>query len=135
MQSISITRVDQKHVDELGHLNHVFALQILEYARDDWYAEAGLWDGRQWTGSETLATIVLNVNFNYRLECFLDETVEVITSAHSRGNKSFILGQQIIKPDGQIAIEGTVISVIMDMDSRKTIPLPKSLARNLPVRS
>jgi acyl-CoA thioesterase FadM len=39
MQFVSTIRVQQKHVDELGHLNHVAAVDILQYARDDWYRE------------------------------------------------------------------------------------------------
>ena len=35
-------------------------------------------------------TLVLNVNFNYRLECFLDEELKVVTSPLRRGNKSFV---------------------------------------------
>lgn len=50
-----------------------FAIQILEYARDDCYQKAGLWNGRSWTQIETLVGIVLNINFNYRLECFLSD--------------------------------------------------------------
>ena len=106
MEFVSATRVRPEHVDDLGLLNHVFALQLLEYARDDWYAEAGLWDGRPWSGDENLATLVLNVNFNYRLECFLDEELKIKTSPLARGTKSFSLAQEIIKPDGRVAIDG-----------------------------
>ena len=123
-----------KHVDDLGHLNHVFALEILEYARDDWYAAADLWEGRAWTGAENLQTLVLNVNFNYRLECFLDEEIKVVTSPLQRGNKSFVLGQEIIKPDGGVAIDGTATSIVRDSAQGITIPVPECLARYFPKR-
>ncbi|MDH3761758.1 MAG: thioesterase family protein [Gammaproteobacteria bacterium] len=129
MQFVSKTLVQQKHVDELGHLNHVSAVDILQYARDDWYTAAELWDGRAWSGDEILATIVLNININYRLECFLDEALEIVTRPLHRGNKSFTLAHEIIKPDGRIAIDGSVTSVIMDMEQRQTLPVPDSLAR------
>ncbi len=134
MEFTSIARVSEKHVDELGHLNHVYALQILEYARDDWFAEAGLWEGRRWSRAENLATLVLNVNYNYRLECFLDEELKIITAPVDRGSKSFILAQQIVKADGRVAIDGTTTSLIMDMDSHLTLPVPECLARYLPAR-
>ena len=114
MEYTSISRVESKHVDELGHLNHVYALELLEYARDDWYAAAGLWDGRSWSGAETLQTLVLNVNFNYRLECFLGETLKIVTAPLSRGSKSFVLKQEIIKPDGRVAIDGSATSLVRD---------------------
>ena len=134
MQFTSKILIQEKHVDELGHLNHVFAIQILEYARDDWYAKAGLWDGRNWTGEEALAGIVLNINFNYRLECFLDETLQAVTSPVRRGNKSFVLEQKLVKPDGKTAIDGTVTSIIMNMETHETLSVPDSLARYLPVQ-
>jgi thioesterase-3 len=132
MKFTSTILIEDKHVDELGHLNHVFAIQILEYARDDWYEKAGLWNGRSWSHSEELAGIVLNINFNYRLECFLDEELQAITSPVSRGKKSFILEQKLIKRDGMTAIDGTVTSIVMNMHSRETLPVPVSLAQYLP---
>ena len=132
MQFTSNTRVQAKQVDDLGHLNHVYALEILEYARDDWYAAADLWDGRSWSGAEKLQTLVLNVNFNYRLECFLDEELKVVTSPLRRGNKSFVLAQEIVKADGRVAIDGTAISIVRDAALGKTIAVPECLARYLP---
>ena len=134
MEFVSTSRVKPEHVDELGHLNHVFALQLLEFARDDWYAEAGLWEGRPWSGDENLATLVLNINVNYRLECFLDEQLKIKTLPLQRGRKSFSLAQEIVKADGRIAIDGTATSLVMDMRTHQTLPVPECLARYLPKR-
>jgi len=134
MEFVSNVKVAAAQVDDLGHLNHVFALQLLEYARDDWYAEAGLWEGRRWSGAENLATLVLNLNVNYRAECYLGEDLKIITRPRERGSKSFTLAQQIVKPDGTLAIEGTVTSLVMDMEQHRTLPVPECLARYLPAR-
>ena len=134
MEFVSNVRVAPTQVDDLGHLNHVFALQILEYARDDWYAEAGLWEGRPWSGAENLATLVLNINFNYRQECFLDEALKIVTRPVERGSKSFTLSQQVIKPDGGVAIDGTATSLVMDMERHCSVEVPECLARYLPAR-
>ena len=134
MQIVSTTRVQQKHVDELGHLNHVAAVDILQYARDDWYREAGLWEGRPWSADENLGTLVLNININYRAECFLDEELKVVTRPLHRGNKSYALAQEIIKPDGTVAIDGVVTSLIMDMAQHQTLPVPDCMARCFPAR-
>jgi thioesterase-3 len=134
MEFVSNVRMAPAQVDDLGHLNHVFALQILEYARDDWYAAARLWEGRPWSGAENLATLVLNINFNYRQECFLDDALKTITRPVERGSKSFTLSQQVIKPDGGVAIDGTATSLVMDMEQHRSIQVPKCLARFLPAR-
>ena len=134
MEFESIVKVTAKQVDELGHLNHVSAVDILQYARDDWYRAADLWEGRAWSGDETLGTLVLNINLNYRLECFLDEELKVRTVPINRGSKSFVLAHEIVKRDGRVAIDGTVTSLIMDMEQHITLPVPESLARYLPAR-
>ncbi len=134
MEFVSNIKVAPAQVDDLGHLNHVFALQILEYARDDWYAKAGLWEGRPWSTAENLATLVLNINFNYRQECFLDEALQIITRPVERGSKSFSLSQEVIKPDGGLAIDGTATSLVMDMERHRSVQVPECLARYLPAR-
>jgi acyl-CoA thioesterase FadM len=126
--------VSSAQVDELGHLNHSYAVQILEYARDEWYAAAGLWEGRRWSGEENLQTIVLNINVNYRQECFLDEPLTVVIAALDGGNKSFRLTQKILKQDGSVAIDALVTSVVMCMDTHETIEIPRSIRSYLPPR-
>lgn len=131
----SFYTIDNTHTDELGHLNHVSAIKLLEIARDDWYQQAGLWEGRPWTDKETLGTIVVNVNVNYRLECFLDENVVVKTFPVSRGTKSYTIGQEIVKADGQVAIDGESTSVIMNLKTHEVIIVPQSMAQYLPTRT
>ena len=130
------TRIEvlETHTDELGHLNHVEAIRFLELARDDWYQRCGLWGGRPWSSDEILGTIVVNVNVNYRLECFLGEELIVITIPVSMGAKSYTLGHEIIRPDASVAIDGHATSVVMDMSERRVIPVPACLAEHLPAR-
>ena len=87
------------------------------------------------SGAENLATLVLNLNVNYRDECFLGEDLEIITRPREHGSKSFTLAQPIIKPDGTIAIEGSVTSLVMNMEQHRRLPVPECLARYLPARA
>ena len=128
MQTTMQIQVAKHDTDELGHLNHIKALHFLETARLEWYTQCGL------LGTSTpdaVGTIVVNININYRRECFLDEKLTVRTSLLSVGKKSFRLAQQIIRPDGDIAIDGVTTSVVMDLVSRKIMPVPDCVARNL----
>lgn len=131
MEVISRVTVSSRHVDELGHLNHVAAVEILQYARDDWYRQAGLWDGRAWSANENLGTLVLNLDVNYRLECFVDEAIRVVTRPRARGRKSYTLAQEILKSDGRVAVDAEVTSLVMDMAAREPLAVPASLARYL----
>ena len=130
--TIAIT-VTTAHCDELGHLNHVEAVRYLERARSQWYRACGLFapDGEP---ASSLGTVVVNIDYDYRRECFLNETLEVVTRPVSMGTRSFILAHEIIKPDGRIAVDGTCTSVVMDLAERTIIPVPECLAVHLPRR-
>ncbi len=123
--------IEQSYTDELGHLNHVWAIKLLELARDEWYRDAGLWEGRPWSDDETLGTIVVNINVNYRLECFLDEAIVVRTFPLNKGSKSYSIGQELIKANGDIAIDGESTNVIMDRVSHELVLVPESIGQYL----
>ena len=128
--AITIT-VTEAHCDELGHLNHVEAVRYLERARGRWYRECGLYADSE----HLLGTVVVNIDYNYRVECFVGERLKVTTRPVSMGTRSFILEHAIIKRDGRTAIDGRCTSVIMDLAERTIIPVPECLAVHLPRRA
>ena len=133
METETIIEVAKAHTDELDHLNHVEAVRYLETARDDWFKECGLYgeSGKDFT----LSPVVVNINYNYRLECFLGERLRIVTRPVSRGRKSFVLAHEIVKPDGAIAIDGDATSIIFDLRTRETMLVPDRVARHLPARA
>ena len=120
--------IDPEMTDELGHLNHVAAVKLFEQARDLWYEKAGLWGGRPWSDAEILGTIVVNINVNYRQECFEGEAVRVRTWPARKGTKSYTLAQELLKPDDSVAVDGHATSVVMDMDRHEVIAVPEPMA-------
>ncbi len=124
----TIIAVCKSHCDRLGHLNHGQAVKFLERARRDWYWSCGLWaEGRARYG-----VMVVNLNVNYRRECFLGERLRVMTRVHAIGRKSFTLAQRVVKPDESVAIDAEATSVVMDLESRSTILVPSCIAAHLP---
>jgi YbgC/YbaW family acyl-CoA thioester hydrolase len=130
VQSETIIEVTEAHTDELGHLNHVAAVRYLERARYDWYRACGLFEGEP----GRLGTVVVNINYDYRRECFLGERLRVMSRGLSMGTKSIVVGHEIIKPDGEVAIEGRATSVVMDLSARRIIPVPACVATHLAPR-
>ena len=128
MEGAIMITVTQAHCDELGHLNHVEAVRYLERARSEWYRACGLFDSE---GGQSLGTVVVNIDYNYRVECFVGERLRVTTRPIAMGTRSFTLEHAIIKPDGRTAVDGQCTSVIMDLDERSIIPVPESLAVHL----
>ena len=129
--AITIT-VTEAHCDELGHLNHVEAVRYLERARGKWYRECGLFNGQS---EHSLGTVVVNIDYDYRVECFVGERLTVTTRPVSMGTRSFTLEHAIIKPDGRTAIDGRCTSVIMNLTERSIVPVPECLAVHLPKRA
>ncbi len=73
--------------------------------------------------------MVVNINVNFRRECFQGECLRVVTRPRSRGKKSYLLYQEIRNADNQLVTDAEVTSVVMDLDSRQTVAIPKVLAR------
>ncbi|MXZ80486.1 MAG: acyl-CoA thioesterase [Gammaproteobacteria bacterium] len=120
--------VGPDHADELGHMNHVAAVRFLEKARYLWYAQAGLWGSGAVRGEDfTLGTVVVNLNIDYLKECFQGEEFRVRTMPGKKGTKSFVLDQRVITPAGETAVRCRCTSVIMDLETRKVLPVPDSI--------
>ena len=132
MEGAIVITVTEAHCDELGHLNRVEAVRYLERARSRWYRECGLFNGES---ERSLGTVVVNIDYSYRVECFVGERLTVTTRPVSMGTRSFTLKHAIIKPDGRTAIDGRCTSVIMDLTERSIIPVPECLAVHLQKRA
>ncbi len=113
-------------IDDLGHVNNVRFLDYIERGRLDWYNRHApcVVDP-----SRRLGTVVVNININFRRECFHGETLEVITEPRVRGGKSYVLYQEVRRRDGEIVVDALVTNVIMDLDGREVLPVPEPLAR------
>ena len=130
MQTETLIEVTEDHTDNLGHLNHVAAVRYLEKARYEWYAACGLFSGDY----GRLGTVVVNIDYDYRRECFLGEQLRVTSRGVSMGTKSMVVTHRIVKPDGEVAVQGQATSVVMDLDARSIIPVPGCVARHLSPR-
>ena len=128
----TVIEVDKRHIDYLNHLNHVETVRFIEQGRSDWLQMCGL----DTLGVETIngppryASVVVNINYNYRLECSLGECLRITTKPEHIGNKSYRLRHEMIKPDGSIACDGQVISVVMDLTTRNIIQVPDCIAQH-----
>jgi acyl-CoA thioester hydrolase/thioesterase-3 len=116
-----------EHTDEVGHFNHVAAVKFLEDAREAWYVACGLPEYRP----GELGTVVVNLNLNYRAECFAGDTLKLRVTPQTMGSKSFVLGLCIFRPDGAVAVEGTATNVVMDLTKRSIIAVPQCLSQHL----
>ena len=118
--------VAENEIDALGHVNNARFLEYLERGRMDWYNRCNP-SLNSFTG-HGLGTVVVRMEINYRRECFSGAQLSVLTRAHSRGRKSYVLQQEIYNNEDECVCDAMVTSVIMDMNARTTAYLPESLA-------
>ena len=126
MKVESPVTVQERHTDELGHLNHVQTVKFMEDAREDWYAQCG----QPVFDPVGYGTVVVNINYNYRGECFLGEKLTIVTGPVKLGRTSFVLSHAILKADGSIPFDGLATCLIMDMKTRQAIPVPDWIAKH-----
>mgnify|MGYP001163903541 FL=1 len=126
MKVESPVTVQERHTDELGHLNHVQTVKFMEDAREDWYAQCGqpVFDPAGY------GTVVVNINYNYRGECFLGEKLTIVTGPVKLGRTSFVLSHAILKADGSTPFEGLATCLIMNLKTRQAIPVPDWIAKH-----
>ena len=128
----TVIEVDKRHIDHLNHLNHVETVRFIERGRSDWLQMCGLYTLGVETndGPPRYGSVVVNIIYNYRRECMLGEQLHITTHPQHLGHKSYRLRHEIIKPDGSIAFDGQVISVVMDLTTREIVPVPECMARH-----
>jgi thioesterase-3 len=119
--------VRENEIDALGHVNNARFLEYLERGRMAWYNKVD--PGLNKLANQSLGTVVVNIDINYRRECFSGVPLSVVTKAHSRGRTSYVLHQEIYDNEHRCVSDALVTSVVMDMTTRLTVPLPATLAK------
>lgn len=115
-------------IDVNGHVNNAKYLEYLEWARDEWYEAGNL-------SYKTLLelgcqTVTVNININYRKECYQGQLLTVTTEQDSARNSSYVLRQTILNEAREICADALITSVTIDPSTRKSRPIPEQL-RNL----
>jgi thioesterase-3 len=117
----------ETEVDDLGHLNNGVYIANLERARIAFYQHINL--ELESPPPKGLGTVVVNMNINFRLECFAGDHLQILTRAHSRGGRSYILSQTITRNDNEVVCDALVTNVIMDLNRRSVVDIPPALER------
>lgn len=114
-------------VDSLGHLNNVAYVAYLERGRLDFYHHIGL--ALDSPRAPRRGTVVVHLDINFRAECFAGDALCILTRAHSRGRRSYVLEQSITRDPHGIVCDARVTNVIMDLDQRTVVDIPDPLSR------
>jgi len=126
MQSVIEIMVRSTEVDYLGHVNNAKFLEYMEWGREDWYKQTGY--SFDELGKRGIGTAVVNININYYGECFRGDELIIKTYPGETGNTSFVLYHEIFKKETiEKVSDARVTTVTMDLETRKSIPVPSYL--------
>ena len=122
----TIVSVEPNEIDELGHVNNARFLDYFERGRRDWYnrCDPTLVEN----SGKSLGTVIVNININYRRECFAGDRLTVVTRPETRGRTSYVLHQEILNESEEDVADAKVTSVVMEMTTRKVVRLPEGLS-------
>ncbi len=113
------------HIDVFGHTNNARYLEFMEIAR---------WDALQpiiasgFFATRNLGFVIVNININYRAASFVNDILEVKTVMKNIGNKSIVVHHDVFdKTKGHAVCDADVTFVLMDLKTRKTVPVEGEL--------
>ncbi|PTM57594.1 acyl-CoA thioesterase [Desmospora activa] len=119
-------------IDVMGHVNNAKYLEYMEWSREDWYNRSGL--PFDVFTEMNIGTVTVNININYRKEARLGEKLTIFTRPIQKGRTSYVLEHIIINEQGERVADATVTSVTIDLEKRKSVPLPTPLAQRFDAR-
>ena len=124
MEHVKTYNIVERDIDELDHMNYLKYVKHFEIARFEWLIQIGL-DFEQMLERQ-LGLVLLKFDTEYAKEVRLGDTVEIHTKLLKVGTKSFTV-EQIMYHEGAISSKSHVIKTVMDLQTRKDIPVPSEI--------
>ncbi|SMO73071.1 acyl-CoA thioesterase [Melghirimyces algeriensis] len=125
METFIEIEVRPTEIDVMGHVNNAKYLEYMEWGREDWYNKAELPFDR--LTEMNIGTVTVNININYRKEARLGEHLTIYTQPVKKGRTSYTLKHVIVNEAGERVADAEVISVTIDLETRKSVPIPAEL--------
>lgn len=137
--------VQAADLDDLGHVNNARFLEYLERGREHWYTSSGVWEALAQASHDTgaghppgaravqarLGTVVVNIVVNFRRELLADDRLSITTRPLRKRRTAYVLSQAIRNQAGELVCDAEVTCVVMDLVSRRAVPLPEAFGRRM----
>ncbi len=128
MEHVKTYTIEERDIDELGHMNYLQYVKHFEIARFEWFTKIGINFDQML--AKQLGLVLLKFDTEYAKEVRLGDTVEIHTKLLKVGTKSFTM-EQIMYHEGTISSKTYIIMTIMDLQTRKAIPVPSEIVNAL----
>lgn len=114
-------------LDRLGHMNIQHYMGRISLAGFAVMEKIGLDQDSAEHGRKALS--MLRCEIDFRRELTAGEAIRIETEMQAVGTKSLTFGHRMfVEADGALAMQAKVVAVCIDLDARKSAPLPDGVA-------
>ncbi len=118
--------VEAQELDRLGHMNVQHYMGRISHAGFAVMEKIGLGESSA-HGRKALS--MLRCEIDFRRELTEGEATRIETTMQTVGTKSLTFAHRmIVEADGALAMEAKIVAVCVDLDARKSEPLPDAVA-------
>jgi YbgC/YbaW family acyl-CoA thioester hydrolase len=124
--------VQSTHIDMFGHVNHTRYLEYMEWARFAWAAHHGV-PLPELIRDQGMGPAILRAQLQFRRECRMGDSLLVTARALSARRGIGRIHQSIADTrTGELVCEAEMTFVMLDLTTRKAVPLPAFFLDQLP---
>ena len=128
MDTFIKVQVEKSEIDKFEHVNNGAYVNYLEKGRRHWYPEAGL--SVDELSNRRIGTVILRLKILYKKELTLGEIVHGRTTPAKLGSNIFVFKQDILNKENEVVTEATVLSVMVDSKTKKSITVADEIAKH-----
>ncbi len=118
--------VRSTEIDVNGHVNNAKYAEYLEWGREAWYDQAGLFYNV--LRDLGVYTVVVNLQMNFMRECIQGDRLWITCKPSSIGRTSYVFDQEITNQNHVRCMESRVTCVTVSVKTRKSCEVPYELA-------
>ncbi|MEK6792194.1 MAG: thioesterase family protein [Nanoarchaeota archaeon] len=122
--------IDEKHIDEYGHVNYKSHPLLLEKFQDEYMKEVVGLSFSEIENRFGLLSIVRKMNVDYSGQLHRGDLLEVTTGISNIGSTSFTLSQEILNKGMKVTSLDMVVVMCDKVTSNKSI-IPEELRERL----
>ncbi len=121
--------VRSTEIDINGHVNNAKYLEYLEWGREDWFEQRGLFYNV--LKEAGIVTVVAHVSADYTEAAVQNDKLRIFTELKSIGNTSFVMKQWIKNQRDELVLKAEFIMVTIHPETHKKVRVPDVIRKEL----
>ena len=106
-----------RDIDAMGHVNNTVYATYLEQVRAEYYRQV------IHTPLDKVATVLVNLEIDYRQPIHLGDDVTVAMCVTDLGESSIVMGYEL-RANGEVGATAETVQVVIDDETERSVPIP-----------